>query len=715
MDSNPTKRTKVEAVVTSNELSPQKPLQQQQQQQHHNFTDFASLPSDVLISILCRSPASDHTALSNTCKAFRSTLNSSEFKGERAISGWAEVSTYLLSGQELYDSDYPNGPEDVTLDLDDDEYLPPNATEEERAEALRDKICVKRDDYMMEYYSDFGNYDSSYGWHDMTQEVYVDGKRVGHISSVLFPRGENHNYIFHEATDAHSNELQMIGWQICDSVGKVKVKSIKDAAGIAKSSVSKGGYIHTKTVEINQVYLPNDCTNIVSRALRSALCEPKLKGKWTLATAWSDYSVYMTSQEKELQRKINYSGWSNNEEEVDVDDKERIDNRFWECAVLDTKSYLRAGYKQIPETFGSEKREPYWMFTLPHFMNDPIKTFEEVDGALVEPVLPPEPKFIDNEILQIVKEKSNRLSQIMQSVTGSRLIIAEEERETRTTFENYEEMFEEQKAKVDMVQRGEKPDHLSEEQWKETKAVCESLKSSLEDARNEIQQLRTVVEARISSMRDAVSREMDTVNQVTAECKEKVTSLVEKGASIRKSHVIHCSATLRVPTFIDFLMELVPPEERGLVLAELDANGLTPLHCAVIGIESCESNDKDEYLDIIERLLGYGADANAQSTKGVTPLGTYRLAVSCRFDHMRVFGMRRGDDLGDWRVFHRKMEAALKPSGGETPDDAEAKCALLDNDGDDGSEEDVFMDDNSDDEEENDGEGEDDDHVDNEE
>ena len=127
-----------------------------------------------------------------------------------------------------------------------------------------------------------------------------------------------------------------------------------------------------------------------------------------------------------------------------------------------------------------------------------------------------------------------------------------------------------------------------------------------------------------------------------------------------------------------------------------------------------------------------------QSSKELTPLGSYRLAISGRFDYMRVFGMRRGDDLGDWRVFHRKMEASLKPSGGETPDDAEAKCALLDNDGeDDDSEEDAFMDDNnSDDEEENDDEDdseedafmddnsdeegndcedEDDDHVDNEE
>jgi hypothetical protein len=77
--------------------------------------------------------------------------------------------------------------------------------------------------------------------------------------------------------------------------------------------------------------------------------------------------------------------------------------------------------------------------------------------------------------------------------------------------------------------------------------------------------------------------------------------------------------------------------------------------------------------------------------------------------------MRRGDDLGEWRVFHRKMEAALKPSGGETPGDAEAKCALLDNDREDDSEEDAFMDDNSDDEEENDVDDEDDDHMDNEE
>eukprot|EP00984_Skeletonema_dohrnii_P008149 scaffold2987_cov77-Skeletonema_dohrnii-CCMP3373.AAC.7 len=57
-------------------------------QNHHDYGGFASLPTDVLISILCRSPASDHLSLRDTCKSFRTTIDSSAYKGERATSGW---------------------------------------------------------------------------------------------------------------------------------------------------------------------------------------------------------------------------------------------------------------------------------------------------------------------------------------------------------------------------------------------------------------------------------------------------------------------------------------------------------------------------------------------------------------------------------------------------------------------------------------------------
>eukprot|EP00985_Skeletonema_marinoi_P015005 scaffold7653_cov71-Skeletonema_marinoi.AAC.1 len=60
------------------------------EQNHHDYGGFASLPTDVLISILCRSPASDHTSLRDTCKSFRTTIDSAAYKGERARSGWAE-------------------------------------------------------------------------------------------------------------------------------------------------------------------------------------------------------------------------------------------------------------------------------------------------------------------------------------------------------------------------------------------------------------------------------------------------------------------------------------------------------------------------------------------------------------------------------------------------------------------------------------------------
>ena len=44
----------------------------------HDYGGFASLPTDVLISILCRSPASDHESLRDTCKTFRDTIDSDE-------------------------------------------------------------------------------------------------------------------------------------------------------------------------------------------------------------------------------------------------------------------------------------------------------------------------------------------------------------------------------------------------------------------------------------------------------------------------------------------------------------------------------------------------------------------------------------------------------------------------------------------------------------
>ncbi|KAK1734923.1 hypothetical protein QTG54_014383 [Skeletonema marinoi] len=627
--------------------------------EQHDYSGFASLPTDVLISILCRSPASDHKALRDTCKAFRTTIDSAEYKGERATSGWAEVSTHLLTGGELYDRDNPDGPEDVSLsdgDVDED------ATEIERAVALQWKIAGKRLEEIIEYgYSELGCMDEDYGYHDITMDIEVDGKRCGSMHLVLLPRGVYHNYPFHEAADAHSSELQMVGVRLCDSVGRLKVRSIKNEE-LVSGEAGEGGFLHIKTVRINEAYQPMDCTSVVSEAVRSALTQPKLEGKWTLVTAISDYQVYMTTEEMEFKRKIRYGG--------NAAEKERADKRFWECALLDTKTLLRVGFKQIAETV-SQKQNPYWLFALPCFLKYPIKSFEEVDQTpLIEPPdLPPEPVGVDGEILEAMKDYCIKMRQILDMLRRTKLELDKSEQ----NFSDRLAEMERRSAEVrTSIERG-KPDHISDESWAEMVA-------DVERGEEELRTHSAEIEESIQSAREDHRNQIDNVAMPIAmeEFQVEMTALVRKGGSIRKSHAIHCCSRFRITQFIDFLIDMIPIEERAQVLSSWDACGLTPLHCVVLGTP--EVDDKDEYLDFVERLLGLGADTNVKSARGVTPLGQYRLTMTNKFDYNNVFGIRSGDEPAGWRPFHRKMEGLLRPYRGETDADVEAKCAVLDND-----------------------------------
>jgi len=636
-----------------------KKMKQQEEEcgksEQHDYRGFASLPTDVLISILCRSPASDHTSLRNTCKSFRATIDSAAYKGERATSGWAEVSTHLLTGEELYDRDNPNGPEDVSLsdgDVDED------ATEEERAAALQWKITEKRAEEMVEYgYSELGCMDQDYGYHDIHVDIEVDGKRCGSIHLVLLPRGVYHNYPFHEAADAHSSELQMVGVRLCDSAGRLKVRSIKNEELIS-GEAGEGGFLHIKTVRINEEYQPMDCTNVVAKAVRSALTQPKLEGKWTLVTAISDYQVYMTTEEMEFRRKVRYGG--------NAEEKERADMRFWECALLDTKTLLRVGFKQIPETVGSLMRNPYWLFALPHFLKNPIKSFEKVDQTpLIEPPdLPPKPVGVDSEILEAAKKSGNSMRRVLDSVRTERL----QDQNCLGRLAELEGRF----AGARTLIEGGKPDHLSDESWGEMVADVESGEEMLRAQ-------RAAFEEATRRQREEQRNEIDvTIPRKIDLLKNEVNALVQRGGSIRNSYAIHCSSRLRIPQYIDFLLEMVPLEERAFAVSSLDDNGLTPLHCAVLGTP--EVHNREDYLEMVEKLLGFGADTNVKSAQGATPLGTYRSTMTDKFDYSNVFGIRSGDEPAGWRPFHRKMEGLLRPSRGETDADVEAKCAVLDND-----------------------------------
>lgn len=395
---------------------------------------FSSLPQDILMSILCRVPAADHTALKNTCKKFRQVIDSDDYATERATSNWAEVEARLISGEEIYDRDpiveYSDGDDDMT--------------EEEKAE----KRAREREEYIEENYSAIGHHDISYGYDDVEIEIKVDGLVAGEINLVIIPR----NRFFLEACDMHSSELQQVGCGLCDGQGRPKVGSIKQADIDGKANC--GGYLHIKRVRINRkAYKKDDNTSIVAEAVRAALTVPELKGTWTLGTAICDARVYGTAEEESKRREISRRERRGEETNTVLDttqaeqDKLIVD-RWDEYVMLDARTFLRAGYKQIVECVGIINDQ--WYFVLPDMLRDTILSNEDAMAITVHvpPNLPPEPTGVDKELFSIIKKAFNsrkwnmdKLAKEESSLTQNIIeqTVRTEDQNTATIISQYEE------------------------------------------------------------------------------------------------------------------------------------------------------------------------------------------------------------------------------------------------------------------------------------
>ena len=333
--------------------------------------------------------------------------------------------------------------------------------------------------------------------------------------------------------------------------------------------------------------------------------------------------------------------------------------------LLDTKTFLRVGFRQISETVGTEL-DPYWIFALPSFFKDPIRTFEEVDQCpLIEPPdLPLKPEGIDNDIRQVLIKFHKQWHGILDFVSAIQ-----------------QKMFDVQELKyvVKMVGR---PDDLSNQSWSELIAKFRGVNLS----KNEEALVTRRRHELLHHVRDVlVPNSIDTL-------KNAVMNLVQRGGSVRKSYAINWSSRLRLPQFVDFLIEMVPPEERvAEAMSTLDHSGLSPLHCAVL--DTPDFYDRGYIVNMVEKLIMLGADPNVKSPlTGLTPIGLYRSIMSHKMDvggsnglhhcDRNFFGRRNFDKLSEWRPFHRKMEALLRPSLGETNYDIEVKCKVLDHEDD---------------------------------
>lgn len=572
------------------------------------------------------------------------------------------MTTHLQSGEELYDINHPDGPE-VSDDEGDDAN---DDNEEARRQRLELKKSEQRAEDLEEYYSDIGYRDSSYGYHDIHSIVWVDGVEAGTISAVLIPR-TRYQSIFHEAADAHSGELRDIGWTLCDASGRPRIKSIKDAD--VDGSAIEGGLLHIIKVTIKQSYRANDCTEVVSRALRLAVADPKLKGRWTLATAISDDNVYMTGEEKKLQDELR---WSMGDEDDDVREKrKKLSARQDVCRLLDTRTFMRVGYTQIPELVGADPDKPVYLFALPAYVTSPLLSIDDAMQIKLHepPELPPDPKGVDDTLFQLVKRTSNAMRRHLDTIDYGL-------QEYQTAFASFEDLETELARARQNIDEG-RPEHVPVEDWEQMMSLA------LDEKEEKIAALRAEFMEKSKSMHEQISAtNQDARNEILDELKRSAGDLVrEKGASVRKSFALHCACRLRVQEFVDVLLDLVPEPERRLAMSEIDASGETPLHCSVIGTKDLKLSNADKMHSFVDNLVRLGASCDAKSTVGLTPLGLYRTMMSERFEFAHAFGissaMNSELDPEKWRPFHLKMEQALKPPGGETDADVEAKPSAL--------------------------------------
>lgn len=610
---------------------------------------LVSLPPDALTAVLCRSPASDHDALWRTCKTIRSTLDSDTLASERVSSGYAEIEARHVSKEELWQKDIGDDPEH---DPTDEGY------DAEESARLKEEALAR-------YYSDLGSRDETYGYHDIHFDLKVDGMRRGSIHLVLVPRVGSRG--FHAATDAA--ELQEVGWTLCDERGRPKVRSIKNAD--TNDTARKGGFLHVVSVRVAQPCRPSDNTDVASEALRLAITHPILEDKWTLATGIADAGVYYTEKDTKCKRLLNEAhirrlgGQDSDDEHLAEQEEEKemqknMSKRCEECMNLDSRAFVRVGYKQIPEVIGYESTVN-WFFALPPMLEAPILSSAEAFKVdLFElPTFPDKPQGADKKLLNLVTLACNDRRALLDARVERMCMLEAEHGKTVRLLEEVittERELEGQASTMD-------------------NATVQTAREKINDMRTRLTERIASLATSIAKRREEAAKEDEKLKGVDKEFKETVETMIRvQGVSIRKAFVLHCASRHRLPVFFDILYELVPSNEKPVAINDIDFAGFTLLFTAAQSMPDQVSEANEQY-EFVERLLELGADKNQTDFKGMSALGMYRSIARSRDELVDMFSSRSGVNQNEdsWKSKHEKMEELLMPVQGETEADRDAK------------------------------------------
>lgn len=226
-------------------------------------------------------------------------------------------------------------------------------------QVVRGREMIREDlghDFTQDCYTELGHKGSAEfdGVHVMRARVCLAGERT-QAKMVLLQRPKNGTrYNFHEACDAESADLELVGTSFCDSRGRIRLSSVK-----ACGEVMSGGFLYIEKVgeENSAIFEQKDAGAVVIRKL---LRDTILRGRWSVAV--------VIPSERELP-------W------------------FFQAGFVQAKELALQGAGII-------------LFAVPSFLEIPMKSAREAEStAVLKLKTGSPPSGINKDLLELVRNK----------------------------------------------------------------------------------------------------------------------------------------------------------------------------------------------------------------------------------------------------------------------------------------------------------------------
>mmetsp|Transcript_16484 Transcript_16484/g.41347 ORF Transcript_16484/g.41347 Transcript_16484/m.41347 type:complete len:620 (+) Transcript_16484:182-2041(+) len=575
---------------------------------------FSLLDDDSLRAVLLRTRASDQRNLNLSCKRIRRVLNSTLYRKERSVLGWAEVKVELLDpfeqykrASEFYEEDNPPSRDDKCFK---EEYDLLGLVEEYGSHSFREhtNLLVFVDDWPIH----------------KSGSINKERERESFELSVeLLPRKTSS---FYESCDIHSNDLQNVGTTLFSNNGNPKVGSLKHAL---KDDDTRLPLLYVAHFKLPRLY--RSMSSTVGPLILQELLKT-FKDEYSIAIYIPCYHAQLGPEDKaiEYREKVRHLDAEPTDEEILA--KKKIEKRICELTNQDMRQFYRAGFRQVDDAIVVNQNLCSFLFLT---RKDALESILTQQQALALPVAspppPPEPKSgLPKQLFDLLKKKCSLYSKHMENLQSMCL-----ERESHIEGEN-------PSPRLLLLFRN----YLASKE-------CLGLSSEADD-----------MDELSNSVKEAIEG-------ILSQCEADE----DRFGVILDSDSFHvCAANVNL-IFIGALIASLPEPQRQIAIAlnHLDINGFTPLMICAMKISKKDLNPRVAALSrgFVESILRLGADRSVvHATTGLSALGYFREGR----ENIRVFSTTFGYRDPQEEVYREeasRIEKVLEPDEGPTvADDA---------------------------------------------